>query len=300
MSPTQILILSLAVIASPVLAVGAITVGVWINMRMARFFERKDTQDPWQERVFGVERRAGFLARGRGVVREGLWQSWAWANQGRHFVLPFRFPEPVPGGGLPVVLVAGYVENGGQMVGIGRRLAAEGYQPVLLDLPSTLQPIETNVAWLAARLVEIRAQSGYERLAYVGHSMGGVVGRVCTLRTEDPGLALVITLASPHRGTHVASLGLGQSARDMQRESAFGKRYPPEAVGHAPIRAVIAREDNIVSPAWSAVLPNVETVLASAPLGHTGILYEAEVHELVLGWLGELQPVSATAVAVGV
>jgi pimeloyl-ACP methyl ester carboxylesterase len=289
-SEFQIALLITLLLLAPLLVVTGITLGVWLNMRAARFLERRDPQDVWQERVFGAEARAGALARGHGVLREGYWQSVAWASQGLHHVRPFRFPAPVPGGGLPVVLVAGYVENSSQMVSLGRRLAREGYQPVLLDLPSTFRAIEENVSWLAERVAEIRAASGYARVGYVGHSMGGVVGRVCTLRQEDPGVAVVITLASPHRGTHLADMGLGQSARDMRRASAFAKRYPPGAIGHAPIRSVIAREDNIVSPAWSAVLPHAETVLARAPLGHTGILFDAEVHELVLGWLGQVTP----------
>lgn len=290
MSSLQFLLLFTALLLLPFVGLAAITLGIWINMRAARFLERSDPQDPWQERVFGSELRSDALARGRGVLREGYWQSVAWANQGLHRVRPFRFPRPLAGGGLPVILVAGYVENSSQMLWLGRRLAAEGYQPVLLDLPSTFTAIETNVAWVTERIAEIRAESGYTRVGYVGHSMGGVVGRVCTLRSEDPGLAVVITLASPHRGTHLASAGLGQSARDMERESAFAKRYPPDAVGHAPIRAVIAREDNIVSPAWSTVLPHAETVLASAPLGHTGILYDGQVLDLVAGWLAQVSP----------
>lgn len=290
MSGLQISILLALLLLAPFLVVAAITCGVWLNMRAARFLERRDPQDHWQERVFGSETRARPLARGHGVLREGYWQSVAWASQGLHRVRPFRFPAPVPGGGLPVVLVAGYVENSSQMVSLGRRLRAEGYQPVLLDLPSTLRPIEENVSWVCERIAELRAASGYARVGYVGHSMGGVVGRVCTLRQEDPGIAVMISLASPHRGTHLADVGLGQSARDMRRGSAFAKRYPPDAIGHAPIRSVIAREDNIVSPAWSAVLPHAETVLTQAPLGHTGILFDAEVHELVLGWLGQVTP----------
>lgn len=290
MSWLQISLLIALLVLAPFLVFLGITCGVWLNMRAARFLERRDEQDHWQERVFAAETRAGALARGHGVLREGYWQSVAWAGQGLHRVKPFRFPRPVPGGGLPVVLVAGYVENSSQMVALGRRLAREGYQPVLLDLPSTFSAIEENVSWLAARLAEVRAESGYARVGYVGHSMGGVVGRVCTLRREDPGIAVMISLASPHRGTHLAKVGLGQSARDMEVASAFAKRYPPDAIGHAPIRSVIAREDNIVSPAWSAVLPHAETVLTQAPLGHTGILYDAEVHELVLGWLGQVTP----------
>ena len=290
MSGFQISLLIALLVLAPFLVVGGITCAVWLNMRAARFLERAEPQDAWQERVFGGETRATALARGHGVLREGYWQSVAWASQGLHHVKPFRFPRPLRGGGLPVVLVAGYVENSSLMVSLGRRLQREGYQPVLLDLPSTFHAIEDNVAWLAERLAEIRAESGYERVGYVGHSMGGVVGRVCTLRSQDPGIALMISLASPHRGTHLANFGLGQSARDMRCASAFAKRYPADAVGHAPICSVIAREDNIVSPAWSAVLPHAETVLTQAPLGHTGILFDAEVHELVLGWLGLITP----------
>lgn len=286
MTPALWLALALTLLALPLLALGGVTCAVWLNMRLARHLERAEGFDSWQAEAFRRE-RAPAWSRASGVLREGYWQSVAWTGQALHQVRPFRFPAPVQGGGLPVVLVGGYVENSSLMLALGRRLAREGFQPLLLDLPSTFASIESNATWLAARLAEVRASSGYDRVAYVGHSMGGVVGRVCSLREEDPGLALVISVASPHRGTHLARLGAGQSALDMRPGSPLSERYPPHARGHAPIKALIAREDNIVSPAWSAVLPETETVLIAAPLGHTGILYDAEAHQRVVDWLIE-------------
>ena len=299
---TPLLWLALAALALPLLALlwlWSVTCGVWLNMRLARHLERGELPDSVQETVFQTHPRAPALARARGVLREGYWQSVAWTGQALHTLRPFRFPPPRPGGGLPVVLVGGYVENASLMLSLARRLAREGFQPQLLDLPSTFASIESNAAWLAERLAELRASSGYARVGYVGHSMGGVVGRACSLRPDDPGLALVVCMASPQRGTHLARFGAGQSARDMCPGSEFSLRYPPEARGHAPLKALIAREDNIVSPAWSAVLPETETLLLRAPLGHTGILFDAEAHEQVVVWLRqaalELDPLGAEA-----
>ncbi len=279
--PRLLLLLTLL----PFALLAAVTVGVWACARLARWLERVEEKDPHQERAFAVAGAPPALSRASGMVVEGVWQTVAFTLQGLHWVVPFRTPTPCPGGGPPVLLVAGYLENAGQMWLLARRLRARGLQPVLVDLPSTLAPIADNAAFVAGRLREVIEASGYRRVGYVGHSMGGVIGRACALLGDDPPLATVITIASPHRGTHLARLGAGGSARDMRPGSAYLSGCAPGRCGAVPVHTVIAPSDNIVSPAWSTILGEGDDLVLTRPVGHVAPLFLAEVTEQVVAWL---------------
>lgn len=281
----------LLLVCAPLLVLLGVTLGVWLNMHLARRMDGRPeggALDAYQERVFLPHTRNGPGGRAHGLAREGLWQTVAFTLQAWHRLRPFRFPPPTPAGGPPVLLVGGYVENGAVMLSLGRALLREGFQPVLIDLPSTLRSIVENVEAVREAVQAIRLASGYERIGYVGHSMGGVIGRAYAIAHADHGLGSIVTLASPHRGTHLARLGLGQSARDMRLDSEFMRAHPPNERGtDVPIHTLISAHDNIVSPPWSTVLGEGpgEDVLHPAALGHTGILYDKSVHEQVVAWL---------------
>ena len=92
-----------------------------------------------------------------------------------------------------------------------------------------------------------------------------------------------MTLASPHNGTVLAALGIGDNARQMSRGSEFlralaageGDRGPM-----CPFTSIYSVHDTLVAPqdtsrlAWAK---NVEL----ARWGHVGILGAQEVHLLV-------------------
>ena len=56
-----------------------------------------------------------------------------------------------------------------------------------------------------------------ETLILVGHSAGGVLGRLFMVKHPEPGVATLITFSSPHLGTESAEMGmmLGQSPMGM-------------------------------------------------------------------------------------
>jgi pimeloyl-ACP methyl ester carboxylesterase len=288
MSPWAWVLLAL-VLLSPLIYLLGVTGGVWLNMRLARLLDRRSPErDAFQERVFNAGEHATLAERAVGVTREGVWQAYAFLAQARHFWRPYRFPDPDPEGGPVVVLVAGYLENGGTMWRLGRELQSQGLQPVLLDLPTTLRAVESNVAFVSDWIRQLKRSLGRERIGYVGHSMGGVIGRAYVLSHEDHGLGVVVTLASPHRGTHLAHLGIGASARDLRPQSDLCLRIPPHPRGRdVPVHTLISAHDNIVSPPWSAVLGEGqgEDLLWHEPLGHTGILYRPEIAAQVATWI---------------
>jgi len=206
-----------------------------------------------------------------------------------------------PGTGTPIVLLPGFTENAGAMWWFARRLARRGFRPFLIDFPSTFTRLDTNVAFLGMRLRQLRAETGYDRVAIVAHSMGGVIARAHMLSDPDHGVLTLVALASPFRGTHLARLGaafrIGRSSLDMCPNSDFACRFPPTAMASAPIHSIVGCQENIVSPMWSCVLPGCDTHVLSLPVGHDAVLHLDEAYDRLEGWLVQdgVQPAEAEA-----
>jgi pimeloyl-ACP methyl ester carboxylesterase len=101
----------------------------------------------------------------------------------------------------------------------GEALAEEGWTPVYLRANTGL-PIRENGVALAALLRDVVASwpVEVERIALVGHSMGGLIMRAAlnVLALEGPAWADrvtdVVTLGAPHRGAPIA-WGIGHGSR---------------------------------------------------------------------------------------
>jgi PGAP1-like protein len=271
-------------ILAPAVAVTAVVLGVGLVTILASWLGRHEPQDELQRAAFAAA-RPRWSQRIVWIGVEGLWQCLAFSLQGVRALTAFRGPDlRVPAGATPVLLVAGYLENSGLMWPLARRLRAAGYHPVPLDLPSTLAPIATNVSFLCGVIERLRDE-GASEVALVGHSMGGVIGRALAHHETALPLACVVTIASPHRGTHMARLGIGRSARDMRPGSAHMQAHPPSRRGEVPVHTVVGRQEDIVSPAWSALLEEGENHVLDVPAGHVAPLFLPGVAALTAGWL---------------
>lgn len=90
--------------------------------------------------------------------------------------------------------------------------AENGRRLVTVDLP-TEAPTVIQADMLAHYVAELRRQTGEKRVVVVGHSAGGVVGRLAMVRHPSAGIDGLVTIASPHLGTGAADMGrvIGQS-----------------------------------------------------------------------------------------
>jgi pimeloyl-ACP methyl ester carboxylesterase len=194
-------------------------------------------------------------------------------------------------GYTPVLIVPGYTENSGTMWPLGRYLARVGFNPILIDFPSTFHRIESNAAFLGACIAQIRAESGGAPIAVVAHSMGGLITRTWIHSAEEHGVSTLVAISSPFRGTHLARLGawfkLGHCLSQMAPGSDFMRRFPPELTPKVPTLSMIASQENIVSPEWSAVIAGADVRVLSQPWGHQAPLFLREVFVQVESWLLE-------------
>lgn len=281
--------MALLVLSLPFLTLSLVSAGVGATMVFAAFLCRGDAPDALQAR-FHAERRPGLLSRALWVVIEGFWQTLAFLLQGVHLVRR-RLPPPPPRcpEATPVLLLAGYLENSGQMYVLGSRLRRAGFVVLHRDVPSTFRKVEKNAEWLGQEVKAVLAATGAERVAIVAHSMGGVIAR--TLVHLDPcaPVSVVVSIASPHRGTHMGRLGLGPSARDLSTDSEHVRRYPtprPVTCQAPPVHSVVGVQENIVSPYWSSLLEGEgENVVLDVPCGHVAPLFLPSVAQQVVRWL---------------
>ena len=197
--------------------------------------------------------------------------------------------EPAAAERLPVVLLHGYFVNRGYFRPLRRFLDAHGVAPIFApNFRATFATIETYGEELREVIDAIVAGTGQARVVLVAHSMGGLAARWYLCQYGTARVAKVITLASPHRGTTLASFGLGPNARQMCRASDFlaalerGEEKPPACA----FTSIYSPHDNLVAPHDAPVLAYARNI-ALAGHGHLGVLMAAEAHELVLAELRE-------------
>jgi len=140
------------------------------------------------------------------------------------------------------------------------------------------------VGQLDACVVRTLEATGQERLVLVCHSMGGLVARAWLAKHGARSVARVVTIASPHNGTALAALGLGENARQMRRGSDFLRALAAAEGDRGPscsFTSIYTVHDTLVAPqdtsrlAWAK---NVEL----ARWGHVSVLAAEETHLLVV------------------
>lgn len=142
-------------------------------------------------------------------------------------------------------------------------------------------PGVASVAESLAKLVD-RLPSGV-RLHLVGHSMGGLAVRWFVQELGgDPRVVQTISLASPFNGTRRAWLMPATAGRDIARDSTVVRRLAERGEMGVPHLSVVAESDTLVTE--DASPPYGESVVIRA-CGHNGLLYHAEVADLMVARL---------------
>lgn len=138
----------------------------------------------------------------------------------------------------------------------------------------------------------------YDSMVFVGHSMGGLVGReIYRLGVEEHNVALFdhyISIATPHQGTGLAALGsrlpverISASARDMMPDSKFMKCIADSIV---PVNTMTiqAQWDLLLYPASTAQLEGFENHIVPWT-GHITVVTSARTHRLIRDWISPVR-----------
>ena len=100
--------------------------------------------------------------------------------------------------GTPILLVHGIVSNRSIFTLLRRGLTRRGFSNVFaMNYSTILTDVRSAAAGLGAEVEQIVAETGFERIHIIGHSLGGLIARYYVTR---PGSGLMRELARPVRG----------------------------------------------------------------------------------------------------
>jgi pimeloyl-ACP methyl ester carboxylesterase len=120
---------------------------------------------------------------------------------------------------------AGWVD-GGQLDGADKPLnGGAGLRFYTVGLSSDAQLLR-QLAQLEQQIALLRRVRPDDNLILVGHSAGGVLGRLFMVRNPEVPVSVLITFASPHLGTESAELGLALSQSPLGWATGWlGEKY---------------------------------------------------------------------------
>jgi len=236
----------------------------------------------------GAWQRARFSA-GAGDSPPPPWAALrAWLGETaaslRSFVLlmPWFGDTALPSGHdarrVPVLLVHGYFCNRAVWRPLARWLADRGHAVDSVNLEPPFAAVEAYLPALEHAVERLRATSGADRVALVGHSMGGLTIRAWIARHGERRVAAVVTLGSPHQGTWSAHLGLGHNVAQMRPGSRFlaGLAAAETPAVRALFTVILTLHDNIVMPQAAQTLAGARHRVLSG-IGHMALAQAADV-----------------------
>jgi triacylglycerol esterase/lipase EstA (alpha/beta hydrolase family) len=184
-------------------------------------------------------------------------------------------------GGVPIVLVHGYMMNRTAMYALRRALVRHGFRNVVYIEPRPkTASLEKQADMFASALRRVSAWADEAPVTIIAHSQGGLIARIATVRHADLPVAQIISIGSPHAGTVLAGPTFTANGVQMRWGSAFLKGLPPPRVRFTSIYSNL---DNIVFPKESSVLGESIEVIG---LGHHAMCMSPKVLEHVLAALG--------------
>ena len=183
-----------------------------------------------------------------------------------------------------IVLVHGIFQQGHSFLFLKRKLEKQGYD----CLVPSLQPRDarTGLEPLAAQLQkEIEQRWGKDATFHmVAHSMGGLVSRYYLQELGGHRRCKsLVTMGTPHQGTHAAFLYPGKGAQQMRPHSDFLTKLDASAhrLKDLPLFSYRTPLDLIILPSSSSIWPLAENHRVWA-LAHPLVVHSPRVHRKVL------------------
>lgn len=184
----------------------------------------------------------------------------------------------------PVVLVHGYVCNHRLWDTVADQLRARGHTVLAVNLEPVFTSIDHYAPIVEQAVQALRAHSGRNQVALVGHSMGGLVLRAWARRYGLDQAAQLISLGTPHAGTQVPQHLPSPNGRQMAWGSEWLEALQSQETEALRNRYSIAltAQDNIVFPQRAQVLNGVPVQVFEG-IGHLQMC----LHQPVIDWLLE-------------
>jgi triacylglycerol esterase/lipase EstA (alpha/beta hydrolase family) len=186
-----------------------------------------------------------------------------------------RIDPGVPDGHPPLLFVHGLGGNRNNFLPMAAYLRLHGRKRAYRIHFTSGLPIPEMAAELARFIRTVKKATGEKQVDIVAHSMGGVISRLAImdhrLRTS---VRTLVTLGSPHHGTHPARYANTPKTRDLRPDSELMQRLA-KAPWPKGVRGVTfwSRGDVFILPAESAKVEGTEQVDVS-PFTHYSYLID--------------------------
>ena len=204
-----------------------------------------------------------------------LRQTWA-------FAAPGIADHTAQVAGVPVILVHGFICNARLWDEITPVLREQGHTVLAINLEPVFTSIDNYAPLIEQAVQALRAHTGQNRVALVGHSMGGLAIRAWIRRYGTTHVARAITLGTPHAGTRLGRRPTVPNGTQMMWQSRWlAELAESETVStRALFRIALTPQDEIVFPQRAQTLAGVEPAVFEG-LGHL----ELCTSEVVTRWL---------------
>jgi pimeloyl-ACP methyl ester carboxylesterase len=191
--------------------------------------------------------------------------------------------------GTPILLVHGLVDNRSIFAVLRRALRRRGFgRVVALNYSLFTDDIRSAARRLAEVVEELCADTGYERIHVVGHSMGGLIARYYVQRLGgDDRVHTLVTLGTPHGGTVLAKAVPHRLFRQLCPDSDVVAELAQPARGcRTRLVAIWTDLDHIVLPRSAALVKHSDlrarNVLVRG-VGHMSLpVHGGVVHEICI------------------
>jgi pimeloyl-ACP methyl ester carboxylesterase len=210
----------------------------------------------------------------------------------------------VEAAGMPILLLHGMVDNrsiftllrrGLRRRGFGR-IVAVNYSVLTNDIPSAAQR-------LAGHVEQLCAESGYDRVHIVGHSLGGLIARYYVQRLGgDERVHTLVCLGTPHNGTKAALFVPRRIAGQLRPGSdVIAELAEPAAGCRTRFVSVWSDLDQLIVPKRSARIDHPDLTVRNVfvrGLGHLSLPVDGRVVHAICAALAQLDhPAPATPTA---
>ena len=197
----------------------------------------------------------------------------------------------------PILLVHGIVDNHSIFALLQRALRRRGFATVSSwDYGLLTRDIPTAADLLGEAIEKLAANSGYERIHVIGHSLGGLIARYYVQRLGgDTRVHTLVTLGTPHSGT--------EAARPWRMLPLLGQLTPGSSVLRALAEPapdcrtrflVFASDlDHMIRPTSNARLEHPDLSVRNVAVhgvGHLSLPNNASVAFTIASTLTELDP----------
>ncbi|TAG28982.1 MAG: alpha/beta fold hydrolase [Burkholderiales bacterium] len=170
--------------------------------------------------------------------------------------------------GEVIVLQHGYTNGGAVWHSTAKALERSGYRVFAISQP-WFQSIDGMAERLHDRIERVVALTGATQVTLVAHSMGGLISRAYLRRYGNTRVTRLITLGTPHHGTHHAALALGTNGAQMRPGNAWLTELNKTPVT-VPFTSIYSVHDTIISPQDSSAMTEA-TNLELHGIGHVAM-----------------------------